>query len=70
MVVFGSSFLTRITYDFLWQPSFTRKSKYNEMMYDLFMAIPFDLIPIMLILCFHTKNLMAYKREFGESVSD
>lgn len=39
-------------------------------MYDLFMVIPFDLLPIMLILCFHAKNLMAYKKELGESDSD
>ena len=67
LVVFGFSFLIRILNDLFFVPPVIEESTYNQMMYDLFIGIPFDLIPIMLILYLHRKNLRAYKKQESDS---
>jgi len=61
--VFGFSLLLRILYDLLWMQSVVEGGSYHDLLFDLLTAIPFDLIPFMLILCLHRRNLKAYKQE-------
>jgi len=62
VLIFTLSFPFRILNDLLVINIYPDASRFTAMMYDLFLGIPYDLIPITLILFLHRRNLKAQKR--------
>ena len=58
MLVFGLSYFLRILMDFF-IIDYNDLPCFRAMILDQVMGIPYDLLPIMLIVCLHRKNLMA-----------
>lgn len=56
VTIFGISYLARTVNDALTFRSGWPRTIYGSMTYDLWMGIPYDFIPFMLILCLHRKN--------------
>jgi len=62
VLIFNLSYPFRVLNDY--QVIYISESApvYQQMMYDLFLGIPYDLIPILLILCLHRRNLGTHRR--------
>ena len=64
MLTFGGSYLIRVLCD-SFIIDYNRLDCYQGMMVDQFIAVPFDLVPIMLIVCLHRRNLMTNSGQGG-----
>ena len=57
MLTFGASYLIRVLCD-SFVINFDGEDCFKTMMTDQFLGVPYDLFPIMLIVCLHRRNLM------------
>ena len=48
--------------DFAMSRVYDSPNKFTPMMYDLFLGIPYDLLPLLLIIILHRRNLYAEKK--------
>ena len=62
LLIFSSSYLLRVLNDFYVIGPSADASYYTLLMYTLLLSIPYDLLPLLLILCLHRRNLRAYKK--------
>ncbi len=62
LLIFSSSYLLRVLNDFYVIGPTPDASMYHLMMYTVMLAVPYDLIPLLLVLCLHRRNLKAYKK--------
>lgn len=69
LVVFGFSYLIRIINDLYFLPPWIENNRFVQFMWDLYVGIIFDLIPIMLILLLHRRNLAAMHKTHLEDNS-
>ena len=57
MLTFGASYMIRVLCD-SFIIDFNGTNCYKTMMTDQFLGVPYDLFPIMLIVCLHRRNLI------------
>ena len=62
VLIFSLSFPFRVLNDFEVIYPYNSTTSYQSMLYDLFLGIPYDLLPIMLILFLHRRNFRKKKR--------
>ena len=67
MAIFSLAYLLRSLWDIL--PQEQDKNTFRDYMIDLLLGIPFDIVPILLILLFHRRNLklMALRQNRGQN---
>ena len=61
MLTFSMSYLVRVLCD-TFVINYNAMSCFKSIMIDQFMGVPYDLVPILLIICLHRRNLNSNQR--------
>ena len=70
LLIFSFSYLLRVLNDFYVIGPPEDAPLFNVMLYTALLGLPYDLIPLLLVLCLHRRNLRAYKKSGHLSCDD